>query len=93
MRFPQELFAEQLWLLWVNTHGVMPLPTIQELMDRCNLKLRKQKSLQDVRLAFCRWFKHTYGNMTLAREQIATEIDKVCIIRKWDFMLAKYKQV
>lgn len=93
MRFPQELFAEQLWLLWVNTHGVMPLSTIQELMDRCNLKLRKQKSLQDVRLAFGRGFQHTYGNMTLAREQIATEIDKVCITCRWDFILAKYKQV
>ena len=89
MRFPQELFAEQLWLLWASHHGVMPLQNIQELMYRCNLKLQKQKSLQDIRLAFGRGFQNTYGNMALAREQIASEIDKVCTIRRWDFFVER----
>ena len=30
-------------------------------------------------------------NMELAREKIAEEIDKVCIIARWDFAVAKYR--
>lgn len=55
------------------------------------MKLKKGKSLDDVRLAVGRGFKDTYGNMELAREKIAEEIDKVCIIARWDFAVAKYK--
>lgn len=44
MLLPQELMAEQLWLLWDETYGVMSLNKIEELLYRCNLKLRKRKN-------------------------------------------------
>lgn len=90
-RLPQELLAEDLWVLWDLSYGVMPLNKIEDILYKNNMKLKKGKSLVDVRLAVGRGFKATYGNMELAREQIAEEIDKVCIIARWDFAVAKYK--
>lgn len=90
-RLPQELLAEDLWLLWDLSYGVMPLNKIDELLQKNNLKLKKGKTLDDVILIVGRGFKDTFGNMELAREQIAEEIDKVCIIARWDFAAAKYK--
>ena len=89
-RLPQELLAEDLWLLWVENHGVLSLNKIDELLQKNNLKLKKEKSLDDIRLAVGRGFKDTFGNMELAREQIAEQIDKICIIARWDFAVSKY---
>lgn len=50
MLLPQELMAEQLWLLWDDTYGVIPLNKIEDLLYRCNLKLKKGKILEDVRM-------------------------------------------
>lgn len=36
-------------------------------------------------------FKGTFGDMCLARHQIADEIDKVCIIARWDFAVSRYR--
>ena len=91
-RLPQELLAEALWLLWEQSYGVCPLDKIEDLLFKYNMKLKKGKSLVDVRLAIGRGFKNTYGNMQLAREQIAEEVDKVCVIARWDFAVSKYKQ-
>lgn len=91
MLLPQELMAENLWLLWNETYGVMPLNKIEELLYRCNLKLKKGKTLKDVRMSVGRGFKNTFGDMNLARRQIANEIDNVCIIARWDFAVAKYR--
>ena len=91
MLLPQELMAEQLWLLWDETHGVMPLDKIEDLLYRCNLKLKKGKTLKDIRMAAGRGFEDTFGNMDLARQKIAEEVDKVCIIARWDFAVEKYK--
>lgn len=91
MLLPQELMAEQLWLLWDKTYGVTPLNKIEELLYRCNLKLKKGKNLEDVRMCVGRGFKSTFGNMELARHKIADEIDKVCVIARWNFAVAKYK--
>lgn len=90
-RLPQELLAEDLWLLWDLSYGIMPLNKIEDILYKNNMKLKKGKSLDDVRLAVGRGFEDTYGNMELARKQIAQEIDKVCIIARWDFAVAKYK--
>ena len=90
LRLPQELLAEDLWLLWVENHGVLNLNKIDELLQKNNLKLKKEKSLGDIRLAVGRGFKDTFGNMELAREQIAEQIDKICIIARWDFAVSKY---
>lgn len=70
---------------------VMPLNKIEDLLYRCNLKLKKGKNLEDVRMCVGRGFKSTFGNMELARHKIADEIDKVCVIARWDFAVAKYK--
>lgn len=91
MLLPQELMAENLWLLWNETYGVMPLNKIEELLYRCNLKLKKGNTLEDVRMSVGRGLKNTFGDMNLARRQIANEIDKVCIIARWDFAIAKYR--
>lgn len=39
-----------------------------------------------------RGFKDTFGDMKLTRHQIADEIDKVCIIARWDFAVGRYKE-
>lgn len=91
MLLPQELMAEQLWLLWDETYGVMPLNKIEDLLYRCNLKLKKGKILEDVRMCVGRGFKGTFEDMCLARHQIADEIDKVCIIARWDFVVSRYR--
>lgn len=91
MLLPQELMAEQLWLLWDETYEVMPLNKIEDLLYRCNLKLKKGKFLEDVRMCVGRWFKGTFEDMCLARHQIADEIYKVCIIARWDFAVSRYK--
>ena len=91
-RLPQDLLAEDLWVLWDISYGVLSLNKIEELLQKNNMKLKKGKTLDDVRLAVGRGFKDTFGNMELAREQIAEEIDKICIIARWDFAVAKYCQ-
>ena len=91
MLLPQELMAEQLWLLWYETYGVLPINKIEDLLHRCNLKLKKGKTLKDVRMAVGRGLKDTFGNMDLARQKIAEEIDKICIISRWDFAVGRNK--
>lgn len=38
-----------------------------------------------------RGFKSTFGDMCLARHKTADEIDKVCIIARWDFAVSRYR--
>lgn len=87
---PQELFAEAIWLEWFANNGYLKTEIIKELLQKYNLKLKKGKTLNDIKLAFGRGLKNTFGNMELARKQIAEEIDKICIIAKWDIAIAKY---
>ena len=54
------------------------------------MKLKKGKKLNDVQLAIGKGLKDTYGNTVKQREQIAVEIDKVCIIANWENAVAKY---
>lgn len=86
---PQELFAEAAWL--ENQHSYLTDNKIKELLQKNNLKLRKGKTIDDIHLAIGRGFKDTFGNSSLAREKIAEEIDKVCVIARWDFAVSKYK--
>ena len=84
-RFPQELLAEALWIEWFLKYGVLNSNKVEELLRRFNLKLKKQKTIDNVRLAFGRGLKDTHGSSQLAIKQIAEELDKVCIIARWDF--------
>ena len=88
-RLPQDLLAEALWT--ENKYGNLTLSKVEELLQKYNLKLKKDKSLDDVRLALGRGLKGAMNNTELALEQIAEEVDKVCIIARWDFAVAKYK--
>lgn len=93
MRLPQELLAEDLWI--ENKYGTSPyltLTKVEELLQRHNLKLKKDKTLDDVRLALGRGLNGAMSNSELAIKQIAEEIDKVCIIARWDFAVGKYNQ-
>lgn len=91
MLLPQELFAEAIWTEWFIHFGILDKNKIEELLQRCNLKLKKEKNIDDIFLALGRGLKNTYGNTSLQREQIAEEIDKICVIARWDFAVAKYK--
>ena len=91
MRLPQELFAESLWLEWDNHYGIIHKEKLPHLLRRYNLKLKKEKTLDDMQLAFGRGLKDTFGNTAKQIEQIAKEIDKICIIANWEDAVAKYK--
>lgn len=91
MRLPQELFAEALWLEWDTHYGVINKEKLPDLLRRYNLKLKKEKTLDDVRLAFGRGLKGTFGNTAKQIEKIAEEIDKICIIVNWEDAVEKYK--
>ena len=54
MRLPQELFAEALWLEWDNHYGIIHKEKLPDLLRRYNLKLKKEKTLDDIQLAFGR---------------------------------------
>lgn len=91
MRLPQELFAEALWLEWDNHYGIIHKEKLPDLLRRYNLKLKKEKTLDDIQLAFGRGLKDMFGNTAKQIEQIAEEIDKICIIANWEDAVAKYK--
>lgn len=91
MRLPQELFAEALWLEWDNHYVIIHKEKLPDLLRRYNLKLKKEKTLDDIQLAFGRGLKDTFGNTAKQIKQIAEEIDKICIIANWEDAVAKYK--
>lgn len=88
MRLPQEIFAEALWVEWFGNVCEKKLPN---LLRRHNLKLKKNKTLDDVKLAIGRAFKNTPCVSSKQIERIAEEIDKVCTIANWEDAVAKYK--
>lgn len=91
IRLPQELFAEALWLEWDTHYGVIYKEKLPDLLRRYNLKLKKEKTLDDIQLAFGRGLKDTFGNTAKQIEKIAEEIDKICIIANWGDAVEKYK--
>lgn len=90
MRLPQEIFAEALWVEWFN-YGNVCIKRLPDLLRRYNLKLKKEKTLDDVKLATGRAFKNTPCVSSKQIERIAEEIDKVCIICNWEDAVSKYK--
>lgn len=91
MLLPQELYAEAIWTEWWSHYGVLCSDKIKELLQKYNLKLRKDKSIDDIRLAFGRGLKNAH-NSSLQIKQIAEEVDKVCIIANWEYAVARYKR-
>lgn len=91
MRLPQELFAEALWVEWDNHYGVIRKEKLPDLLRRYNLKLKRGKTLDDIRLAFGRGLKDIFSNTAKQIEQIAEEIDKICIIANWEDAISVLK--
>lgn len=60
---------------------------LPDLLRRYNLKLKKKKTLDDVKLALGRAFKNTPCVSSKQIERIAEEIDKVCTIANWEEQL------
>lgn len=73
------------------SYGNVCKKTLPDKLRRYNLKLRKGKTLDDVKLTIGRALKGTSCIPSKRIELIAEEIDKVCIIANWDDMIAKYK--
>ena len=91
MRLPQEIFAEALWVEWFVNYGNVWEKKLPNLLRRHTLKLKKNKTLDDVKLAIGRAFKNTPCVSSKQIERIAEEIDKVCTIANWEDAVAKYK--
>lgn len=83
MRLPQELFAEALWLEWDNHYGIIHKEKLPDLLRRYNLKLKKEKTLDDIQLAFGRGLKDTFGNTAKQIEHWMDVIKELFITKKW----------
>ena len=66
MRLPQELFAEALWLEWDIHYGIIHKEKLPDLLRRYNLKLKKEKTLDDIQLAFGR----ELGNIIITKKLV-----------------------
>ena len=86
MRLPQEIFAEALWVEWFVNYGNVCEKKLPNLLRRHNLKLKKNKNLDDITA-----FKQSLYVSSKQIERIAEEIDKVCTIANWEDAVAKYK--
>lgn len=91
MRLPQEIFAEALWVEWFVNYGNIFKKRLPDLLRKYNLKLKREKTLDDVKLSIGKVFKNTPCVSSNQIERIAEEIDKVCIIANWEDAVAKYK--
>lgn len=90
---PQELFAEALWGEW--QYNSMPPKTckIKELLRRYNLKPKKGTTDNDLSLIIGRALKGVCThNSNVQISKIAEETDRICIIARWDFAVARYRK-
>jgi len=90
MRLPQEIFAEALWVEWFVNSNICK-KKLSDLLRKYNLKLKREKTLDDIKLSIGKALKNTPCVSSKQIERIAEEIDKVCIIANWEDAVAKYK--
>lgn len=84
MQLLQDKFAEKIWL--ENQHnGNLTQMKVEAMMVECNLKYRKGKTYNDLVVAIGNGYKNSFGKSKIVREQLAEEIDKVLIRKRWDF--------
>ncbi len=91
MKLPQELFADELWGEWFYNYGVIQKAKIPEMLKKYNLKLRKDKTINDIDLILGRAFKDCPHIREIEAERIAEEVDKVCTIANWEDAVIRYK--
>lgn len=90
-RLPQDLLAEAMWCEWAFNHGIVREDRIKELMIRYNLKPKKGRTVTDVALIIGKRDIQLYKSSTVAIAKIAEEIDKLCVIARWEQAIAQYK--
>ena len=92
MLLPQELFAEALWLEWQYHRISVNINKIHELLRKYNLKPKKCTTDNDLSLIIGRAREGVCThNSKVQINMIAKEADRICIIARWDFAVAKYK--
>lgn len=92
MLLPQELFAEALWMEWQYHCIPVKIDKIHELLQKYNLKPKKDITDDDLSLIIGRSLKGVCTHDSKVQiSKIAEEVDRVCVIARWDFAVAKYK--
>ena len=88
---PQEIFAEALWLEW-DFHGVpVSIAKIHTLLQRYNLKPKRDTTDNDLSLIIGRALKHCRTHTAKEEiDKIAEETDRLCTIARYDMAVAKY---
>lgn len=84
MQLLQDKLAEKIWL--ENQYGgYMTQVKVESMMEDCNLKYRKGKTYSDLVVAIGNGYKNNQRKSKVVREQLAEELDKVLIRKRWDF--------
>lgn len=90
---PQELFAEALWMEWQYKRIPVKINKIHELLQRYNLKPKKGITDNDLSLIIGRALKGVCTqDSSVQISKITEEVDRICIIARWDFAVGKYKR-
>lgn len=88
---PHELFAHALWIEW--QYHFMPPKTckIKELLQRYNLKPKKGTADNDLSLIIGRALKDIgTHDSSIEISRTAQEVDRICVIARWDLVVARY---
>lgn len=84
MQLLQDKLAEKIWL--ENQYGgVLTQKKVESMMEDCNLKYKKGKTYGDLVVAIGNGYKNSQGKSKVVLEQLAEEIDKVLIRKRWNF--------
>lgn len=84
MQLLQDKLAEKIWL--ENQHnGNLTQMKVEAMMVECNLRYRKGKTYNDLVVAIGNGYKNSFGKSKVVLEQLAEEIDKILIRKRWDF--------
>lgn len=84
MQLLQDKLAEKIWLE-NEYNGNLTQIKVESMMADCNLKYRKGKTYNDLVIAIGNGYKNSFGKSKVVREQLAEEIDKILIRKRWDF--------
>lgn len=92
MLLPQELFAEALWMEWQYNRIPVKIDKIYELLQKYNLKPKNDITDNDLSLIIGRALKGVCTHDSRVQiSKIAEEVDRICVIARWDFAVSKYK--
>ncbi len=91
IRLPQELFAEALWIEWQYRRIPMKIKKIYELLQRYNLKPKKNTTDNDLSFIIGRALKGVCThNSSIQISKIADEVNRICVIARMDFAVSRY---